>query len=639
MAHRPNQSLIIVVNADGSGYVLQFETSAEAKDAYRAISTDGAAYLYAGATKSLSSKPAGSPAPISSTGVDIPTVGGIAGEVKKGMTFFQNQNASFDTGQNMPPLPRVTVSSPFDQRPYEQWQNFCKLNPDNPQCTTGSNPKFGTLISSSCEINHNYLDKNDKSWTVAPVKANVYANGIGGQYTEYPYEVNTVAGGCFYPKYFATKITDWPLFYNNVNDPKGTINVAIYTQNPTVNGDDFIDYSAIQDIVLGDVWTTYGGQDGSGNEKNYVICGVPTIGDDFKTLIDYESGAYLRDVNFPQRLHPKSVTGWSIVTHMHKGHYSTGDWFVDFLSYNGTVPADTELGQNTNAYPRNITLRFRYKPKSDPIDPFEVIPASGAYAGRAILNEYTQEFEGISLSETIVPTLSIEYDYSTVYVEELDETANCGESQKSTVDNVIDGPYVSGWSDMKYYDYGTVIASDGGNDACSDGGGGYFMTTIEPHSCPYYGVLLDSTVHDLYANAGCGNWTIGSQYDNTYADGNCGNYIETNDTYVPNGTYVGDCNNYKYYSDGNGGVYQGGSNCPTYGTDLGYILNYLPETNGTPYTLGYQAQPAMADGNCGAWAGAGSTTWIANGTLVYSDNSNNYFSDGNGGYYVEGAST
>jgi len=75
--------------------------------------------------------------------------------------------------------------------------------------------------------------------------------------------------------------------------------------------------------------------------------------------------------------------------------------------------------------------------------------------------------------------------------------------------------------------------------------------------------------------------------------------------------------------------------CPSQGTDLGYILNELPETNGSPYTLGYQHQPAIADGNCGAVAGAGSTTWLPYGTQVGSDSTNNYFSSGNGEYYSE----
>ena len=54
MPYRPKHPLIVVVNADGSGYTLQFSTFAEAKTAYASIQTSGVAYLYSPAEKSLS---------------------------------------------------------------------------------------------------------------------------------------------------------------------------------------------------------------------------------------------------------------------------------------------------------------------------------------------------------------------------------------------------------------------------------------------------------------------------------------------------------------------------------------------------------------------------------------------------------
>ena len=54
MAYRPQHCTLVVQNTDGSGYLRQFETLAEAKVAYASISASGAAVsLYQPATRSL----------------------------------------------------------------------------------------------------------------------------------------------------------------------------------------------------------------------------------------------------------------------------------------------------------------------------------------------------------------------------------------------------------------------------------------------------------------------------------------------------------------------------------------------------------------------------------------------------------
>jgi hypothetical protein len=105
MSYRPKHTLIIVVNADGSGYAKQFSTITEAREAYKAIVTDGVAFLYPSARKSISSEPVGSLPPISSTGI---TEGG-----SKGMTFTTVQNIGFGPCPPLGTILQVGLNADF----------------------------------------------------------------------------------------------------------------------------------------------------------------------------------------------------------------------------------------------------------------------------------------------------------------------------------------------------------------------------------------------------------------------------------------------------------------------------------------------------------------------------------------------
>ena len=74
---------------------------------------------------------------------------------------------------------------------------------------------------------------------------------------------------------------------------------------------------------------------------------------------------------------------------------------------------------------------------------------------------------------------------------------------------------------------------------------------------PPYGTLLNSSTNNIFANAGCGDWVVGTSTSVTYADGNGGSYNGGGNSYVSSGTFLGNCNDYNYYSSGNGEAYTG----------------------------------------------------------------------------------
>jgi hypothetical protein len=58
-----------------------------------------------------------------------------------------------------------------------------------------------------------------------------------------------------------------------------------------------------------------------------------------------------------------------------------------------------------------------------------------------------------------------------------------------------------------------------------------------------------------FVNVGCGDFTLGNNYDRVFADGACGTYNVTGTDWVGWETVIGYCNDLTYYSDGNGGYF------------------------------------------------------------------------------------
>lgn len=169
--------------------------------------------------------------------------------------------------------------------------------------------------------------------------------------------------------------------------------------------------------------------------------------------------------------------------------------------------------------------------------------------------------------------------------------------------------------------------------------GGYWTQ----NSYPPYGTLLDSGSNNYIVNVGCGDWSSGYSGWATYADGMGGSWTTGGGSYVPNGTLLGNCNDYNYYADGNGSYYQGeytgssggggGESYPSYGTVL--------DSGGGPITVdvgcgswetGYSGWTTYADGMGGSWTSGGSS-YSSSGTYLGNCNDYNYYADGTGSYY------
>lgn len=170
--------------------------------------------------------------------------------------------------------------------------------------------------------------------------------------------------------------------------------------------------------------------------------------------------------------------------------------------------------------------------------------------------------------------------------------------------------------------------------------GGYWTQ----QSNPPYGTVLDSGSNPITANAGCGDWIVGTSSWATYADGNGGSWSTGGNSYVSYGTYLGNCNDYNYYADGNGSYYQGeytgagesggGSGYPSYGTEIGTYSNNITVNVGCgDWVVGTDSGTTYADGMGGSY-NSGSTSYVPSGTYIGNCNEQNYYSDGMGGYYT-----
>jgi hypothetical protein len=169
---------------------------------------------------------------------------------------------------------------------------------------------------------------------------------------------------------------------------------------------------------------------------------------------------------------------------------------------------------------------------------------------------------------------------------------------------------------------------------------GYCGTYSEysPPSCPSYGTQIDSGSGDYTVNLGCGDWTVGNYYYSSYADGNCGSYGDGDSSYVQNGQYIGNCNDYNYYSNGSGGYYQGeytGTGCDSYGTYIAMNSDvYLIDFGCGIIPIGDWNETVYADGTCGSYAQRNSNYYYPYGAFITNCYESNYFSDGNGGYFI-----
>jgi hypothetical protein len=193
--------------------------------------------------------------------------------------------------------------------------------------------------------------------------------------------------------------------------------------------------------------------------------------------------------------------------------------------------------------------------------------------------------------------------------------------------------------------HGQVIHSDPG--ACSgaleilfDSSNNYYTTSDTRQSAPPADQYIRSDSGSYTVELCNGTHQLGSWSGDFYTDGSCtGEYFSGTSEYVPSGTYLTNCDDYNYYSDGAGSYYSeytgGGGGCSgnTGNTSSGDLTIYITELD-TNVTAGSYYATEYYNTDCTtSWSGTDS--WYSSGTLLASDGDYNYYADGNGSYYVE----
>lgn len=228
-----------------------------------------------------------------------------------------------------------------------------------------------------------------------------------------------------------------------------------------------------------------------------------------------------------------------------------------------------------------------------------------------------------------------------IYITEISEMAPVGQSYTRTYADGFCGTYTSTYTD--WYAYGWSIAVGGGYEYFSNGEGGYYAEPVVPPPCDPEGTTISSNTTDryIYINELALDVVAGSDYENTYADGNCGSYTDSGGSWYSYGSQIGSDESYYYLSDENGGYYLEVIDTPLEPCDeSGAVLSEYSQTEyiyieemSNQYANGYSYDNTYADGSCGSYSDSG-TVYESDGYEFARDNSFSYLSDGNGGYRI-----
>jgi hypothetical protein len=561
MKYRPQYCTIVVRNTDGSGYLRQFRTLSEAKDAYASISESGASvYLYQPPTRSLASFEAGSNVPDYNNGVTY----GTGDQVKFQGKIYQLNNFIGAAGY-------TPASHP------NQWTEVTSFTPPNtpPISSTGS------------EITENGITRSPFSFTAQQNLANSFS----------------VEENCEEP---LTVIIDSQLFVLGTNKKNGVNN-------------------GYGEIIWGPcsgmVYLSNGTQFYQNSEFKYYSNG---------------SGGYYTETLNPDNPCSESGTTISSSQKTHQLYIVEIDSYADVGNYIEYVFADGNCGEYTvngeiqyYSSGTQIASNTAYNFLSNGMGGYYSEPKYCAPYGEYI----STEFGG----------------WLTVYISELNSSYNAGSSSIVTYADGYCGTYTS--TTDSWNSYGTFITSDSSYNYYSNGSGGYYSEYVGGgNNCDSYGTWLEGSNSDIVVNNPCGGtWTVGQSTYSVYADGNCGTYSESGNNYYSYETYLGNCNDYNYYSDGNGSYRQGEytGSYPSAGTPTGNTssgTNYL-DINGVQYENGTYSATEFHDGSGGYYLGDYQYSYTSYGhyfgSQSYYDWSNMYdvytyyYSDGMGGYYQQ----
>lgn len=606
MQYNPQYCTIVVRNTDGSGYLRQFKTLAEAKDAYASISASGAAvYLYQPPTKSLASFEAGANVPDYNNGITY----GTGDQVKFQGKVYQLNNFIGAAGY-------TPASHP------NQWTEITSFTPPSvpPISSTGS-----PVVENGVTRNPFTFNQNDNVVTQTMSKVGCVIGSIvdadgqqafGSVYPRYIFQENGVTvdeklgdintNGCYYPNGFRIEFNGQQDIYFSVQ----TLNSLDYS------GSVYGPYYEVSSLL--------------GWSRDYVVANG-----DGTTSIEATVGIpWNRQQNF-------NIIEWEFYQNGDTPYSASGN--IDFSNWvkigqpipNGSylvtykVPPDDNIHSgywiasiiNADSSPKVKWVFEPVEPDQPPPPPCSITkkvrnPVSGVVDDECdpdVIYPFTVE-------ENCEPPLTVELEGQTVTL---------GTNKKTGMDNgygdVVWGPC----SGMVYVANGTLVLSGTDLNYFSDGEGSYYTEDKNPNPCDSSGTVISNEQEDITVNINGSTYTVGFSYERTVADGNCGSSLEVGSEYLPNGTLITEDSDNKYYSNGIGGYYAE----PITPEITGYEgeEEYITVA-GSSVVSRTRTRPQYSNNTVGEWS---EWNYTPNGTFYTSDESYNYYANGSGGYYSE----
>jgi len=172
-------------------------------------------------------------------------------------------------------------------------------------------------------------------------------------------------------------------------------------------------------------------------------------------------------------------------------------------------------------------------------------------------------------------------------------------------------------------------------------GTNYYYVSDTRQSAPPADTFLYSASGTYTENICGSDYQLGSYDGSYYSDGTCtGTYFAGNTSYVPYGTYLTNCNDHNYYSNGSGGTYSeytggsGGCSGNTGNYSSGDLYTYISEISQNVVAGSYSSTEYYNSDCSTYWSGGDS--WYSYGTYLANDgNGYNFYANGSGGYYSE----
>jgi hypothetical protein len=611
-----------VRNTDGSGYLRQFKTLAEAKVAYASISASGAAVsLYQPATRSLALFEDGGDAPEYDNGMTYGTgaVVKLNGRLYRLINFIGaggygpiSHPYAWEDGR----VPATGGPPPISSTNTQVIENGVARNPFN--FTPAANVTAVTMTKTGCQIaQEKEADGNLQDVGIYPIYR--YTTSDGTIVDEQFGEKDT--NGCHYPVGFKVKYSDGRLdeIYREVKVIK-SLDYGGNMYGPYFQVDIFLGYSRWYDV-----------SNGAGGTEPLEAIGVPTSSSSNGTIsgVTWE---YQQDGDVPYRFTIDSVNNWRnweklghpipngnyLVTYKVTGDEKihSGYWSVSLQDRKSKWVFTPEEPDQPPPHPCTITRKFANPVTGvveEECDPDVVYP-------------YT-------VTDDCEPPATVTINGTEVVV---------GTNIKTGMNNGYGYVVWGECSGMVYVPYGILILSGLDKNYFSDGNGSYYEEDKE-EPCPDDGSLISSESTPIEVTINGATYNVGTHTDLILADGTCGSRADSSDSYVPNGTYLTEDSTYLYYSDGAGDYYTelvddgGGDDCDPEGTFISaqMIVEATVDVCGSTVSLGNADYATYADGSCGTYTETTNTNFISSGTMVGTCEELDYFSDGNGGYYTQ----